>query len=363
MTAQQIVNPKDIETELMNIWEKLAKENKTRACLFNLIIFTKLNKRADYIRGIAGKVIEKFPCRILFITSDPDLSKDYLKTAVSVVAPESGDSHIACDNIDIGVAGKNYLKVPFLILPHILPDLPVYLLWSEDPCLENDLFEKIEPLTHRIIFDSEASDDLISFAKLIQKYHSQNRADVADLNWARTEGWRDLIAASFYSEDRIKKINDAKLIHIFYNSEQTDFFCHFKIQALYLQAWLASRLGWQFESIDEKDQDLFLHYKTNEKPVTIQLTPDKMKDLTPGAILDVTVQTNQEEEYHFIRDKDQHHQVTIQISSKEKCEIPYKFILGKEAMGQSLSKEITYKGTSTHYMKTLELLTKVEKIC
>src|SRR5690348_8539575 len=138
MTTQQIVDPAKIEPELIRIWEGLAKE-KMRACLFNLIVFNRLSDRTDYIRDIVQKVSEKYPCRVLFITQDPQSPHSYLKTAVSVV----GNGTIACDYIDIGFAGPEMQRVPFVLLPHIIPDLPVSLLWTEDPSHDHPLFEPL----------------------------------------------------------------------------------------------------------------------------------------------------------------------------------------------------------------------------
>ena len=78
MTIQQIVAPELIESELIKIWEALAKENKMRASLFNLIVFNRLSPRTDYIRSIVQKVDEKFPCRTLFVSEDPEAKESYL---------------------------------------------------------------------------------------------------------------------------------------------------------------------------------------------------------------------------------------------------------------------------------------------
>ena len=95
MTIQQIVSPERIETELLKIWEDLSKENKMRASLFNLVVFNRLSSRTDYIRNIVQKVVEKFPCRTLFISQDTDTKQNYLKTAISVLFPNAGESSIA----------------------------------------------------------------------------------------------------------------------------------------------------------------------------------------------------------------------------------------------------------------------------
>lgn len=325
MSIQQIVDPGKIEPELIKLWEKLSKE-KTRACLFNLIVFNKLSERTDYFRDIVRKVSEKYPCRILFISSDPTSSQNYLKTAISIV----GEGSIACDSIDIGVAGKDLEKVPFLILPHIIPDLPVSLLWTEDPALPHPLFEPLAKLATRIVFDSESADNLTAFA---EKVLALKHLDLADLNWVRMERWRDLLASLFRTEEEVKKIEQ---IHITYNSHPTQSFCHLKVQSLYLIAWL---FRWT-------------------KP-KFTLTAANWETLGPGTLISVDITTSDGHHYQCARNPKQYSQVTIQTSTAEKCDLPHQFVLGKVATGYSLIKEIMMKGTSQHYLQMLETLSRV----
>jgi len=354
--TQQTVKPALIESELMKIWEKLSEINKTRASLFNLIVYTKLSPRVDYFRKIVQKVIEKFPCRIIFISADPDREKEYMNTSVSVVMPESGESQVACDNIDIAMAGKDYERVPFIILPHILPDLPVYLLWAEDPCFDNPLFEKLQKLATRVIFDSEASEDLSSFSKKILSYAQSEKSDIADLNWARMEGWRDLLTAHFHSPQNLEKLQKTKEIEISYNAHETEFFCHLQIQAIFLQSWLASRLGWKMQSMNREKNSIEYKYASEMGEVKVRINSDQVPEIFPGRLLSVKIINTESDEYHFFRNKQLPDQITIQISHKDVCELPYQFILGKAGVGQSLTKEITYKGTSKHFLGMLENL-------
>lgn len=317
----KIVDPSQIESELIQIWEALAKENKTRACLFNLIVFSSLSSRTDYFRNIVQTVVEKFPCRVLFISSDPESSHPYLKTAVSVIFSGS----IACDNIDIGVSGTDLERVPFLLLPHLVPDLPTYLLWGEDPSKKNSLFAPLSNLATRLIFDSEAADNLSHFAKTLLNLKNK---DIADLNWARTEGWRDLAVSLFETAS----LAQAKKVRITYNCRKTLFFCHNKIQALYFSNWLCNRLHWKV------------------KPEIIAV---EWENLGPGNLIALDYETD---DNHIVQCKrlfDELHQVRVEKSDLKKCDLPYQFVLGKSATGQSLAKEITRQGTSSHYLEVL----------
>jgi glucose-6-phosphate dehydrogenase assembly protein OpcA len=342
------VDPSNIEPELLRIWDALAKENKIRASLFNLIVFTRLSPRTDYFRTIVQKVVEKFPCRTLFISHDPDSRKAYLKTAISVVTTQS-EASVACDQIDLGVAGPYLERIPFVILPHLIPDLPCYLLWAEDPSIPHPLFAPLSKLATRIIFDSESADSLLSFAKTILDFHAKTGIDVADLNWARTEGWRDLIASTFNAQDRQELLKQISLFKIVYNGRETEFFCHLKIQAMYLLAWSSSRLSWKFESSTPS-----LHFQFHT--VDAKITSTKWEKLGPGTLISVSIHTSDGHMFEAGRIPDQYHTVKIQFSTPAQCDLPYRFLLGQTATGQSLVKEICTKGTSAHYLGMLKEL-------
>lgn len=346
MSTQQIVDPGKIESELMRLWEELAKE-KMRACLFNLIVFNKLSDRTDYIRSIVNKVSEKYPCRVIFISYDPDAPLPYLKTAVSVV----GEGGVACDYIDIGVSGPKMQEVPFILFPHIIPDLPVSLLWTEDPSVEHPLFEPLLKLAERVIFDSESADSLLAFSKTVLALKS--RVHTADLNWARTEGWRDLASSLFRSAEKLGSITD---LEITYNSRCTESFCHLKVQSMYFLAWLSARLKWNFKQASKTLDFTFEKQKAKIAGV-------EWEKLGSGTIISVNIKTEDGHIYECARIPTQYHHVKIQASSEEKCELPYQFILGQTATGQSLVKEIINKGTSEHYLQMLSELAILDKDC
>jgi glucose-6-phosphate dehydrogenase assembly protein OpcA len=343
MSIQQIVDPENVESELIRIWDGLAKE-KVRACLFNLIVFNRISARTDYFRNVVQKVSEKYPCRVLFISSDPDSQQSYLKTAVSII----GNGNIACDYIDIGVSGSDLQRVPFFLWSHIIPDLPVTLLWTEDPSKPHPLFEPLLKLASRVIFDSESSDSLLAFSQKVLSLREETGIDTADLNWARIEGWRDLIASLFHSRDI-----PIQELQITYNERETEFFCHLKVQSLYLLSWIASCLNWKFQSASPNLQFTFEKQKG-------AIRSAKWEKTGPGTILAVDINAAGKK-YACARIPAQPHSVSIQISSEEQCELPYQYILGRTATGQSLVKEIITKGTSEHYLQMLKILGQLDR--
>lgn len=353
----EIVEPSQIEKKLLQIWDELAKANKMRASLFNLIVFNRLSPRTDYFRAIVQKIIDRFPCRVLFISHDPDESKEYLKTAVSVIAPEQ-QSTIACDNIDIGVAGPEWERVFSLVLPHIVPDLPIYLLWAEDPSKNHPLFQSLSDLADRVIFDSESAASLYDFAKTVLSLKEKRNIHVADLNWARLEGWRDLLISTFEPTERMDDLKEIEELKILYNAHETQFFCHLKIQAMYLLAHLSSRLGWQLRKAKGKKGVFTFLF---ENSIKANIEPTSWETLGSGTVISIEIKTKKETRYCMAREKEAKHQAAIQILTPEHCDLPTHFQLGKTASGRSLVREIFLGGTSSHFLEALHQLLLLDK--
>ncbi len=356
------IHPADIESELEKIWDSLQGTNKMRACLFNLIIYAKKSQRIGYLNEVAQKIIEKFSCRIIFVIYDETCSNQELRTAVSVMTADEGKYEITCDLIEVAVCSKDHPRVPFVILPHILPDLPIYLVHADDPSVENPIAEKLEHLADRIIFDSESARNLPAFAKAVLSHHKRCHADIADLNWARTEGWRGLFASVFKRRDCLDDIRHVNKIEIHYNSQESEYICHTNIQSIYLQGWLAVQLGWTLKNVSKP---LTFHYQSEFGPVEVSLHPDKMAEVSPGRILSIEIDTDREYRYIFKRNVKCPHHIMIEKSSPEFCSLPTNHVFDKNVSGQSLVKEICHKGTSTHYTKMLAFLSgiKNESLC
>ncbi len=348
------VDPSEIENALSKIWDELEPSNKMRACLFNLIFYTKKTERLAYIREIAQKVIVKFPSRILLIVEDTS-SLDLLETKVSVLH----EPDFACDFIEIVVGDAHSPLIPFLILPHILPDLPVYLIWGEDPTLENPLWDPLKKLADRLIVDSESTSNLPKLARLLIQQYTPYKCSIADLNWARLENWRSLLSRAFYSTERLEELQSAHTLAIVYNAQPTPFFTHTHIQALYMQTWIAAQLGWKLEKIDKSENSYASLYKKGEGTqdhVHVTLTPTFDLHLAPGTLVSLDITTKKECHFSFARKQLSSNHIAMQVSTPFQCAVPVDFIFPRTESGQSLTGEICRSDTSQHYLAVLRSL-------
>jgi glucose-6-phosphate dehydrogenase assembly protein OpcA len=359
LPASKVVDPSQIQEELHKIWDSFNATNTTRACLFNLIFYTQKDHRYAYIQKLADALVHKFPARVIFILHDPK-GADKLTTSVSILSTVQGEFDVACDVIQIEAAGKAESKIPFLILPHILPDLPVYLIFGEDPSCKEPLFQDLGKFASRIIFDSETAENLNSFATSVLDKYSTYHVDIADLNWARLDTWRDILAATFHSPEKLSQLQTASKLTLKYNAQATPFFCHTKIQALYLQAWLAAQLGWVFKTSQIKDRDLIFSYQTPKGELLCKLIPQTITTLPPGLILSVEIETQNLSHFSFVTNPEAIQEVTLHTSTPGSCELPCQFLFSKVALGHSLVNEIYHQGTSQHFLKMLEYVQKMD---
>ncbi len=359
--SSQLVKPSNIQSALKGIWDKLKGTNTMRASLFNLIFYTEVGPRADYIRTIASKVVEKFPSRVILVLADPKANKDELVTKVSVLTTVTGETEVACDMIEIDVSGSMRTRVPFIILPQILSDLPIYFIWGEDPTGEDPIFVELRKYATRLIFDSETAPSLPAFAKAQLFEHNLAHSEISDLNWARIESWRDVLTSTFFSVDKLAQLKNATEIKISYNAASTTFFCHTNIQALYLPTWLATQLGWKMKSIKKDKESLNILYERDGSQVSATLIPIKEPKLAPGMIFSVDLSISSDYSYNFTRHVDEQHKITASSSTHDFCEMPAHFLFPKGEKGQSLVKEICQRGTSSHYLKVLEQIAQMDE--
>lgn len=353
-------NIASIELELSKLRKVLHEKNTVRACLFNLIIYTDESRRVSYFHDMILRIIEKFPCRIIFIQTETTPNHDFLTANISTETISLGDSTIACDQITLKAGGNQISRIPFIILPYLASDLPIYLLWGQDPTKKNDIFMHLQKFATNIIFDSESTDHLQKFSQIVLKLINTLNIEIIDMNWTRTSGWREVLAKIFNTPERSQQLANCKLLKIRYNNRPNEAFRHQAIQSIYLQAWLATQLGWEPRSIICENNILrFSYLNKNKNLLTVDLSPEIEEHLPSGVVLSVEAVTESQNSFAIAR-KDSSPFVRIEISSKETCELPITLLLRNQQRNFSFIKDLFYGGTSEHYPKMLQTITKME---
>lgn len=354
MTALSNIELIDIQKELLRLQEEELGKDKIRACLFNFIVYAPAGESEAYYRKLVKSVVAKFPCRVIFVTSGDPMAEGYLKTRVTAETIGLGESQSFCELIDITVTGTPIERVPYIILPELVPDLPIYLLWAQDPSHESTILPHLEPFAKRIIFDASSATDLQKYSKSILNLTKSFHCDVGDLNWSVLAGWRRLFANVFNTEEMFNKLIDCKTLRIGYNKYKER---HCEIRAAYFQAWLAAHSGWSFSSTRRCGETIELTYLHAGKELAVQLIPEEVPSLPPASITQIEIDSNIDKAHFVFKRAPESRTVFTQYSDSHACDLPRATPLAGNIPGSEIVEEIFYATEkSDHYTKMLKTL-------
>lgn len=364
MTQQPTdINIPNIE-EALNTLSSGSKDVLTspKACLFTLVIFARETRRVNYLQGLVETILDKFPCRIIFIQGDDQSTVSYCHATVSNVisggSTASSGTAVTCDQIVIKASKDQLFRIPYIVIPHLVPDLPIYLLWGHNPFEERDIFPQLQAYASRVIFDSECSDNISLFCKEMLESLNTLKMDIMDVSWALVSGWRDMLNQLFDTSEKIKQLYKIKSVIIHYNCSTTETMLHPEIRALYLQAWLACRLEWEYISTDWFDGSIVIAYRGPVHPAVIALSPEHHSELPPGAISSIDIATSEGQSYVILR-KPTLSQALVHSSSKDTCDLPFTLSLPNVHKGMGFMREIFFSKLGTHYADMLQVLSKI----
>lgn len=330
-------------------------QNLIKASLFNLIVVADSLQRGLQCQELVRIVTEKFPCRVIFVQSDVASQDDFFHTAHTIQSIGTGMTRVCFDQYTIDSSTSQLHKVPFLILPNIMPDLPVYILVGHDPTQDHIILPQIQKYANRVVFDCESIDNLQRFSERMLAMMHDSPGDLIDVNWARTKAWREVMSRVFGAPETLEDLNQAKMIQITFAGRALHPQPKHELQAIYLQAWLAAQLGWKLESVEKNEGYLKITYRSHQNQITLSIVPKDTEALEAGAIYSVEVMTHNEAHYLVSHERDQQ-LVTVHASTLERCEMPYTLFLHNYQKGTALVNEIFYQPFSEHYQAMLHAL-------
>lgn len=326
------------------ILNKKLKNADNYPCLFNLIIYAKKEHIGSYLCSVVKRMANQYPCRILIIQEEHNLETDTIRAEADNIDFAS----LPYDIYTLHVAPSQKKELYLYLFPLLKADLPIFLLWAENPLECHPREIGMEPYLTKVIMDSDSSASISEFASKALEIVEHSAYAFSDLNWNRIEQWQQLFAYEFNRAKKLALIQNAKEITISFNPTGDGL----PVQAIYLQAWIALKLGWQIiEVIRSNDTFTFL-YKNGSSEVPIQLTPKPMETLSSGRIHEVVIK-NGDQITEFNRQEKHPHIVTIKHSNPEYCEIPSQYFFDEERFGRSLGLEIHKRSSHPTLVRVL----------
>lgn len=339
----------NISGQLTKLREEEEAPLGSRASLFNLVFYCEDQRRTELLQTILQATNARFPCRIIFIQGD----SSFTGSSPNVKLFNKKVKDISCDHIHITVSPQQLNRIPFIVLPYLLPDLQLFLIWGQNPVTDDKILPHLLPYASRLIFDADEITNFNEFSKeILEMINAYPQTAFIDINWTLTLAWRQILRQIFDNPITSEELRNSYEIQIHYNNRQEQWLTHANLQAFYLSQWLASRMEW-ISPCTKKLEEYTEYSCTGEHgKCKISLKPEVKEKLFPGTIFSVEI--NSIEHQCFIAPYNNAPKVVIHISHQETCELPFTLPLQNLKPGFPFVKELFFEPFSTHYKEMLK---------
>ncbi len=250
-----------IERELHRLWSSLDGDTRgsaaggaaqvTRICTLTLLAVVRDGRRVE-MAAAADRLATHYPSRsvILDLTAPAGGTAGGEGTLAAEIAlnchtPGPNRPAVCCEQIVVSASGRALARVPALALPLLVPDLPVYVWWPDDPPVapepEADLLRRLAENADVLIVDSSAMRRPAAGLKAASALAGRSSGGMRDLTWGRLTPWRDLIVQSFDPAPMRAALERLDRIKIRTDPGQSAD----PIAGLLLGGWIAGRLAWE----------------------------------------------------------------------------------------------------------------------
>jgi glucose-6-phosphate dehydrogenase assembly protein OpcA len=307
----QISNPKStidvsaIERELTSLWKQAGEDDEhggiIRASLLNLIIYAPSTDDLIKLDDILTDVTAAHPCRAILTIADRQAEESSLSAEVTsrCTLPTAASKQVCCEQVTITARKTQVDTVASFIVQLLLSDLPVYLWWRAVPRLDDKAFHRLVDISNRVVIDSadfhDPYNDLASLAAILRD--NPRWAAFSDLNWARLNAWRALLASFYDVAEYRPLLGELNRVVIEYSPlEEGD---AIPARALLLGGWLASRLGWSVVGGAKTASESFAYeLASGDRRLTMEFTRTS-RDIEPGHLALVTLGTTADQAASF----------------------------------------------------------------
>ncbi|HPI74211.1 MAG TPA: glucose-6-phosphate dehydrogenase assembly protein OpcA [bacterium] len=233
-----------IESALDEFWRNQAQDGERavlRSAMSTLILVaTGVPRYQSFLQSLP-ELIRQRPGRIILIRLQPTGETVEAFISAHCRVSSQGGKQLCCEQITLHCPSALTTKLPGIVSPLLLPDLPVLLWWPDAPQAGVGIFSSLCSTIDRLIIQSGAWiagwRDLCSLAQWIVRHQPQVR--IMDLTWASLTGWREALAQFFDAKEGVVLLHGIERIEIQAAP------AGFSPAVGWLLAWLATVLQWR----------------------------------------------------------------------------------------------------------------------
>lgn len=334
-----------------------------RASVLNLVVFATREIHARRAAATIDELATRHPSRAIVIVTDRERAGRDPDLEMHCRLPHPGGAQqVSYEQILIRARGDADRRLASAVIPLLLPDLPVFLWWTETPPLDAAYFDELLVLADRLIVDS---GDFARPDETLPRLHAVARAGhrrygVTDFNWTRITPWRELVMQFFDVPAWRPFLDTITGIRVGFAVDADGREIH-PSQALLLIGWLASRLGWTaVESLAPSEAGglLFSMKRADGAVIPVRVRPRFIRGLEEGDLSGLRIQSEdagRHAEFVVKRSETSAHATALAtIGGRGISEriVP----LGRPGVGELLGEELTIARSDSIYEDALAAL-------
>ncbi len=272
-----------VERELSALWkaasEKEGEEAAIRACSCNFVVIARDRQEAGALLPILARVSEWHPCRSLVACRESEeegaghSSSPHMHAWISAQcsAPSAGGPQICSEVVTVAARTSATADLLNTIVSLLVPDLPVFIYWRSFDEEDRRPVEHMARFGHILIVDSHATKADPSAREHLMELllDPPHGIAVRDLNWARLNAWRDVLAQFFDRptlRPEVYKISEVEI------ERDIAALRNIPTRTLLLTGWLASRLNWQLLSSERNDDQWTSRWSSRGGDVVVRFS-------------------------------------------------------------------------------------------
>ena len=235
-----------IEKELNRFWRRQAQSEDRavlRASTLTLIIITRSEEQ--YQSGLQAfpDLINHHPGRIIMVRQGVATAGGQVEGFISAHCQlaHPGGRQLCCEQITLLCPPEQEWTLHGILLPLLLPDLPVFLWWPEEPGVSLQPLQSLWSFIDRLIINSSRLQgtwqDFRRTCDALARLHGQ--VLVTDLGWSGVTNWREAIARCFDAPAGTAWLEGMERVRLTFSRPGQ------RAAGYWLLAWLATLLDWQ----------------------------------------------------------------------------------------------------------------------
>lgn len=290
-----------LERELARMRRSMGAQAKehgvpvARASVLNLVVLATREIHARRAASTIDELATRHPSRAIVVVADRERQGRPAELEMHCHLPTpSGTQQVSYEQILIRARGDADRRLVSAVIPLLLPDLPVFLWWTETPPLEARSFDDLLELADRLIVDSA---DFARPDATLARLHAVARAGhgrygLTDFNWTRITPWRELTSQFFDVPAWRPFLDGITGLRVGFAVDADGREIH-PSQALLFIGWLASRLGWTAREAlapAEAGGLLFAMRRPDGTAIPVRARPRFMRGLDEGDLSGLRIQ-------------------------------------------------------------------------